>query len=86
MQENRARLGENGRLVLPVQIRRAMGLESGADLALSLDEDGLHIRTQQQLIARAQAMVREVVAPGRSLVDELLAERRLEADREGSGG
>lgn len=82
MQTHRARMSENGRIVLPVGVRKAMNLQGGQELMLTLDEDGLHIQTFRQSIARAQAMVRQFVEPGRSLADELIAERRLEAKLE----
>ena len=76
------RMSENGRIVIPAPIREAMGLRAGDTLEVSLEEDGLRLRTQRQMIARAQAMVRKMFGPGRSLSDELIAERRLEAKRE----
>lgn len=79
MQTHRARMGENGRIVLPVELRKAMDLQGGQELMLTLDDDGLHIQTFRQSVARAQAMVREFVEPGRSLAEELIAERRQEA-------
>jgi hypothetical protein len=39
-------------------------------------------RTGQSTIAKIQAMVRRYVPEGRSLVDELIADRRAEAERE----
>lgn len=59
-----------------------MNLKGGDEVTLSLDEEGLHIQTMRQKIARAQAIAVERAVPGRSLVDELIAERRLEAQRE----
>jgi len=82
MQIETARISENGRIVVPVSFRKAMGLKGGEKLTLSLDEHGLHIQTRSQLLARARAMVEEFAGPGRSLADELIAERRLEAMRE----
>jgi AbrB family looped-hinge helix DNA binding protein len=76
------RMSENGRIVIPAAIREAMGLRAGDTLEVSLEEDGLRLRTQRQMIARAQAMVQKIFGPGRSLSDELIAERRLEAKRE----
>lgn len=82
MQVEKTRISENGRFVVPAAFRKAMGLKGGEDLVLSLDEEGLHIQTKRQQLARAQAMVREFIQPGQSLADELIAERRLEAKRE----
>jgi bifunctional DNA-binding transcriptional regulator/antitoxin component of YhaV-PrlF toxin-antitoxin module len=63
-------------------MREAMGLRPGETLEVSLEEDGLRLRTQRQMIARAQAIVKRYVKPGRRLSDELIAERRAEAKRE----
>jgi len=48
----------------------------------SLDEEGIHLRTQRQMIARSQAIMRKYASAGRCISDELIAERRLEAKRE----
>jgi AbrB family looped-hinge helix DNA binding protein len=82
MQSQMARMGVNGRFVIPAQIREAMGLRSGEKLEVSLDEQGMHIQTVRQQIAQARAALRKFIEPGRSLSAELIAERRLEAKRE----
>jgi AbrB family looped-hinge helix DNA binding protein len=82
MQSQMARMGVNGRFVVPAQIRQALGLRSGEKLEVSLDEDGIHLRTQRQMIARSQAIMRKYASAGRCISDELIAERRLEAKRE----
>ncbi len=75
-------LGQNGRLVIPAPFRRALGIEAGDELVLSLDEGQLRISTREQAIARAQAGVRQRVRGDVSLVDELIKERRVEARTE----
>lgn len=45
----------------------------------------LHVWSQKQAIARAQEQLRQLTGGKRSLVEELLAERHAEADREGRG-
>lgn len=47
----------------------------------ALEEDGMD-RERQSAIAKIQAMVRRYVPEGKSLVDELIADRRAEAERE----
>jgi AbrB family looped-hinge helix DNA binding protein len=81
MSEYVARVGRSGRLVIPAEVRRVLGLEPGTEVVLRVDEHGLHLQTRQQAVARAQALVRRHVAPKRKLVAELLAERRREAGR-----
>jgi AbrB family looped-hinge helix DNA binding protein len=82
MTEDVARLGKAGRLVIPAKIRRALDLHPGDELLLRVENDGLHLSTRAQAVARAQAIVRKYVAPNRSLSDELIAERREDAERE----
>jgi len=82
MQSKMARMGVNGRFVVPAQIRQAVGLRSGEKLEVSLDEEGIHLRTQRQMIARSQAICGSMPVPVVCISDELIAERRLEAKRE----
>jgi hypothetical protein len=56
-----------------------MGLEVGDEVVLRLDDGELRVTTQARAIRRAQALVRRYVSEGRSLVEELLAERQREA-------
>jgi len=81
-----AQISENGRIVIPASYRKAMGLKGGEVLTIRMDEEGLHIQSQRQALLRAQAAVRKFVSADRSLVDELIAERRLEAKRETERG
>ena len=75
------KLGTSGRLVLPVKFRKALGVGPGDELILALDKGELRIFTRREAIRRAQGMLKQL-APGRSLVDELIQERRAESARE----
>lgn len=75
------RLGDRGRLVLPVELRRAMGVETGDELVARLEADGVYLVSRRQLARRARGWLLEDHT-GRDLVAELLAERRSEADQE----
>jgi len=75
-------MGQSGRVVIPGEYRRRLGLRSGDEIIMHLDEEGLHLYTPAQAVARAQALVRRYVPEGRSLSDELISERREEAARE----
>jgi len=77
-----ARLGKAGRLVIPADLRRELGIEAGDELILRLDEEGLHVSTPAQALARAQDFVRGLRIEGRDLAAELIAERRQEAAEE----
>ncbi len=78
----KSKIGQSGRVVIPGEYRRKLGLRSGDEIILHLDEEGLHLYTPAQAVARAQALVRRYVPEGRSLSDELISERREEAVRE----
>jgi len=80
--EARTRLNENGRLVIPVSFRRAVGINPRDEVVLRIEDDELRITTLKLRIARAQRLVRKYVKPGTSLVDELIAERREEDRKE----
>ncbi|MCU1272311.1 MAG: Transcriptional regulator, AbrB family [Acidobacteriaceae bacterium] len=80
--ETRARINENGRLVIPASFRKALGINPGDEVILQLDDDELRITTMKRRVERAQRHVRKYVKPGTSLVDELIAERREAARNE----
>jgi AbrB family looped-hinge helix DNA binding protein len=80
--EIKTKLGQSGRVVIPTEYRRRLGLKSGDEIIMHLDEAGLHIYTPAQAVARAQALVRRYIPEGRSLSGELISERREEAARE----
>lgn len=75
-------IAEGGRLVIPVEYRRALGLEPGDEVIIRLEGGELRILTRAEAVKRAQALVAQHVKKGRSLVAELSAERREEAARE----
>lgn len=77
-----SRINEDGSIHIPATYREAMGLQKGDVVFLSMDEDGLHIKNLRQAIRHSQALIRSFIDPSRSLSDELIAERRLEAARE----
>ena len=82
MVESKTKLGQSGRIVIPTEYRRKLSLEAGDEVIMHLDEDGLHLYTPAQAIARAQALVRRYIPEGRSLSEALVSERREEATRE----
>lgn len=78
------RLGRQGRLVIPAAIRRALGYEEGDELVAYVMDGQLIISTQESILDTLQGLVADV-EPGRSWVDELIAERREEARMENEG-
>lgn len=76
------RLGEGGRLVIPKEFRKAMEVKPGERVVLLLNDGELRVISAARGIKRAQEILRPYVSPDRSLVDELIAERRWEAELE----
>jgi AbrB family looped-hinge helix DNA binding protein len=76
------KLGEGGRLVIPADYRKALGVETGDELVLILEENSLRVLTPKEGIRRAQALVRSYIPEGRLLSDELIEERLKESQPE----
>lgn len=74
---------ENGRLTIPAQVRRAAGIEPGAALVVYVEDGRVIVETREQLVNRIKRDVAAVwTSDSGSVVDELIADRRAEADRE----
>ena len=69
-------------MVIPARFRAALGIRTGDELLLRLEQGELRLTTRWRAIHRAQEIVRGYVPEGRSLVDELIRERREENLRE----
>ncbi len=82
MTQVRTRLDQGGRVVIPAEYRRALGLRPGEEVILRLEDGEIRLLSLAQAVREAQAIVRQHVPEGRSLSDELIAERRAEAARE----
>lgn len=82
MEQSATKVDRHGRVVIPAEYRRALGLEEGDMLVLRLDDGLLQLMTRAEAIRRAQELVAKHTSGGTSLVDELIAERRAEATRE----
>ena len=80
--ETRMRVNENGRVVIPASFRKALGINVGDEVVLRIEDDELRITTLKRRLERAQQSIRRYIKPGKSLVDELIAERREAAKRE----
>lgn len=74
-------LGQQGRLVIPADIRAALGLAPGDRLHLHLTGQRLVLERPQDAAAELRGLAASI-PKARSLVDELLAERRLAAAAE----
>ncbi len=77
----KVRVGPQGRVVIPAAVRQALGMEVGEELIMRV-EDGRMVFGCREDVVRRLRWLFAGVAPGRSLSEELIAERREDAARE----
>jgi AbrB family looped-hinge helix DNA binding protein len=78
------KMSEGGRVVIPAEVRRTLGIVEGETLLGELRDGTLLLTTRRAQLEAARQMFQKYCPPqpGRSLVDEFIAERRAEAERE----
>jgi len=76
MRRWRARIEADEQIAIPTEALREAGLETGDTVVVHVVDGEIRIMSLQRAISRAQAIVRRYVPDDRSLVDELIAERR----------
>lgn len=82
MNAERGRLVSGGRLQIPARVRRELGLKDGDAVVMKMVEGELRVRPLRDVVAEVQMRLRKYVPDGVSLSDELIADRRAEAERE----
>ena len=78
----RVKVSETGRLSLPVEVRRELGIEKGGTLLLETVDGEIRLTTLKERVRRVQALARELLAGQQVVSEEIIAERRREAARE----
>ena len=78
---NEVQVGAQGRLVIPAALRKALHLEPGDRLVARQVGEALVLERREAIEKRLQDRFRHIPSEV-SLVDELIAERRAEAERE----
>ena len=83
MGEFTLRIDNQWRVTLPAWWRKQQQVGPASELYAAVNEDGgLVIETREQGVRRARALVRRYIPEDVVLSDELIAERRREAERE----
>jgi AbrB family looped-hinge helix DNA binding protein len=72
-------VGPKGRIVIPAEIRRELGIEEGSELVALVEGRAVVFVPRSAIKARLRSMFADVAV---SMRDELMAERRAEAARE----
>ena len=78
----RVKMGTNGRLVVPADLRKEMGLTDGKSVLLDIFNGELRVRPMEDVVKHAQERLRTFLDGKTSLSKELMADRRAEAGRE----
>jgi AbrB family looped-hinge helix DNA binding protein len=79
----RARVSDSGRLSIPSEFRKAVGLENGGDVVVELYGREIRIRTVDEVVAQAQALTRRFLAGRKNTsVDAFITERRRQTRKE----
>ena len=79
------RVAENGRMILPQSVRKAMGLTGEAKVILTLENDEVRLTPIGHGVARARALYR-LHAKAERTNEDFLADRRAEMALEAGGG
>lgn len=76
------RVDAQGRLLVPKELRDAIDMRPNENVTLLVEDGELVVLTVTAATRRIREIAAQYSTPGRSLVDELIAERRAEAERE----
>lgn len=75
-------VAKNGRMNLPADMRRAMGLSDDGYLVLTVDGDEIRMTTQAQMLKHVRDLLAPYKPEGDLASEQLIRERRNEAERE----
>ena len=78
-----AKVIKGGKVVIPAELRRELGFKDGDTLVVERVGNSAVFKTYEQVVREVQAEFKAMIGDsGRSMVDELIAERRAEVARE----
>src|SRR5712692_7602275 len=79
----RSRVDKQGRLLIPAELRRELGIVAGEPVTMRIaDDNTLRVITVREAIRQLQEWAAQFKKPGESVVDEFIREKREEAARE----
>ncbi len=79
---SRVRVDSAGRVVIPFQIRKLLGIEPGHELILLKDALGIRLQTFEQVVREAQQAFAPFRVDGQGVVDALIQDREEDARRD----
>ena len=75
---------DQGRLVLPIEARKALGIEGPTTLLIIIEDGQLVLKRREAVVEELRTPYKILREQGVSLADELIAERRERARLENS--
>ena len=83
MENFTVKVDNQGRIAIPAKLRKQAGMDRDTEVLAFFEDGGIVIITREQALAQAQRMARAALGSFKgSVVDEFLAGRRREAERE----
>ena len=83
METYTTRLEKSGRILIPVAVRRHLGLSEGSQVLVKVEESGaLQVTSRSQALAKVREQIRKYIPAGQDLAGELIRDRRAEVERE----
>jgi len=76
------RVDSKGRVVLPLMLRKRLGVDKGGDLFLSISGQGIRLESTEQRIREAITDIQESFTDADYRLDDFLAERKEEARKD----
>jgi AbrB family looped-hinge helix DNA binding protein len=76
------RMSKEGRVLIPAELRKSLGLSADEPLSVYEKDGELRIVSRLRALRLMQQRMAKFKRPGRSVVDELIRERREEAARD----
>jgi AbrB family looped-hinge helix DNA binding protein len=75
------RVGPQGRIVIPANIRRSLSIKPGEELLIRVEDGRLVLESRAQVLERVQSWFAKIPKEV-NLADELIAQRREEIRKE----
>lgn len=80
------KISKTGRMHLPAEVRRSLGLKGEGHVVLTVDDGEVRMRSMAETLRHIRELARPYAPKGRLASEELIAERREEARREEGDG
>ena len=78
----KAKISKGGKIVIPAFFRKKLDLKDGEEVSFDIQDDNIVIISPRHSLKRAREIINRYHSSDESLVDQLIADRRKEAENE----